>query len=134
VINIEDREYFDVLYQGWSKTTGAEDMFWMPEEDEGHYAGGPGTFNVYAVNEAEEKKFIASFEREEDSAFIVAAHGSISDLIRRLHMALDEADRLDVEKDEAICRVAQLELEADEFESIIGDLTEKLANMESGRV
>lgn len=127
MINIEDREYFDVLYQGWSKTTGAEDMFWMPERSD-------GVWHVYAVNEAEEKKFIASFEREEDAAFTLAAHGSISDLIRRLHMALDEADRLDVEKDEAICRVAQLELEADEFESIIGDLTEKLADMESGRV
>jgi hypothetical protein len=131
---MDDREYFDFYYQGWSKTTGASDMYWMPEEDTDHYAGGPGTWNVYAVNEAQEKKFIASFEREEDVSFIIAAHGSSPDLVRRLQDALDEADRLDIERDEAICRVAQLEMEADEFESIIGDLTEKLAEMESGRV
>jgi hypothetical protein len=127
---MDDQEFGDLIYQHWSRTTGSDDRYWMPVE----YEDKSGRFNIYAVGQDETRKLVASGLSDKDSDFITAIHGCLPDLVRRLGSAIDEADRLDVEKDEAICRVAQLELEADEFESIIGDLTEKLADMESGRV
>ncbi|AHJ88699.1 hypothetical protein PBI_RHYNO_41 [Mycobacterium phage RhynO] len=116
---MEDRDFFDLLYQHWSKTTGAQDTYWMVEEDTAHYDGGPGTFIVWAVGQEPSKdidavdgrKFIASFSREEDADFTTAMHGCLADLVRKLHMALDEADRADYDKDSRECRMAELELE-----------------------
>ncbi|AFL47857.1 hypothetical protein FLUX_41 [Mycobacterium phage Flux] len=108
---MEDRDFFDLLYQQWSKTTGAQDTYWMVEEDTEHYAGGPGTFLVLAVDKENERKFIASFEREEDADFIAGLHGCLADLVRKLHMALDEADNADYDRDSRECRIAELELE-----------------------
>lgn len=85
---MEDRDFFDTLYQGWSKTTGAEDSFWMPEDFDGR-------FGIVAVAQDEEQTQVATDLSEEDAAFITAVHGCFGDLTRRLHMALDEADRLD---------------------------------------
>ncbi|ASJ79555.1 hypothetical protein SEA_KALNOKY_45 [Mycobacterium phage Kalnoky] len=114
---MEDREFFDLLYQQWSKTTGAQDTYWMTEEDTEHYAGGPGTWNVFSVNKDGERKFIASFEREEDADFIAAMHGCLADLVRKLNDALDEADRADYDRDSRECRIAELELENAELRS-----------------
>ncbi|AFQ97348.1 hypothetical protein FGG47_gp55 [Mycobacterium phage Rebeuca] len=108
---MEDREFFDLIYQHWSKTTGAQDTYWMTEEDTEHYAFGPGTWNVFSVNKDDERKFIASFEREEDADFIAAMHGCMADLVRKLNDALDEADRADYDRDSRECRLAELELE-----------------------
>lgn len=114
---MDEREFLDKLYQLWSKTTGAEDRFWMPEEDKDYYVqgGGPGTFNIFAVGQDESRKDVASLLSDEDSDFITAIHGSFPDLYRRTLEAYDQADRLDVERDSQECRIAELEMEVSEL-------------------
>lgn len=107
---MDDRDFFDHLYQLWSKTTGAKDQFWMPVRHEGK-----SVFYIDAVNEKEEKKRIASYIADEDADFISAIHGCLPDLVRRLHAALDEAETADYSRDERECRIAELELENDEL-------------------
>lgn len=112
---MEDREFFDHLYQLWSKTTGAQDMYWMPEED-GQAFGKP-LFRLMAVGQEDEsRKHLASFLRDEDADFITAIHGCFPDLVRRLNSALDEADRADYDRDSRECRIAELESELMEWE------------------
>uniref|UniRef100_A0AAU8GQY8 Minor tail protein n=1 Tax=Mycobacterium phage BabyBack TaxID=3158877 RepID=A0AAU8GQY8_9CAUD len=90
----QDHEFFDTLYQQWSKTTMAEHGYWMPEEDESF----PGCFNLIAVHQSnDERKPLAAFMDEADAEFVAGLHGAVPDLIRRLHEAIDEA----VSKDEA---------------------------------
>jgi hypothetical protein len=113
---MEDREFFDHLYQLWSKTTGADGMFWMPERHEAKGRGPMGVFYIQAVNEQQETKRIASYLSDEDADFITAIHGCFADLVRRLHNALDEAERADYDKDSRECRIAELELELMEKE------------------
>ena len=110
---MEDRELFDHLYQLWSKTTGAQDMYWMPEKY-GQAFGKP-LFRLMAVGD-ESRKHLASFLGDEDADFITAIHGCLPDLVRRLHAALDEVDRADYDKDSRECRIAELELELMEKE------------------
>lgn len=130
MIEIEDHEFFDHMIQVFSKTTGSDDRYWMPEE----YGDNSGRYRIYAVGEDESRKLVASSVSDKDADFITSIHGCAVDLFRRLHVALDEADRLDYEKDGLVNRVAELELEADEFASIIRDLTEAISDLESGRV
>jgi len=107
---MEDREFFDHLYQLWSKTTGASDRYWMPVD-----LGGKNVFHIQAVAQDESVKRIASNLKDEDADFITAVHGCIPDLIRRLYAALDEADRLDYDRDSRECRIAELEIENQEI-------------------
>lgn len=100
---MDDRDFFDTLYQGWSKTTGAAECFWMPEEDR------EGALNVYAVDKDQNKFIVATDLDEPDAAFITALHGCFADLVRRLHAALDEADRLDLERDQLVLQLARCE-------------------------
>jgi hypothetical protein len=101
---MDDRSFADLLYQVWSKTTGAQATFWKPVE----------TINgvdIVAVNQQNEEKLIGSFLASEDADFITALHGCLGDLVRRLHDALDEADRADRDRDEREVRIADLELQ-----------------------
>lgn len=91
-------------------------------------------FNIYAVDQDGNRKLVASDLSDVDADFITGVHGCLPDLVRRLLAAVDEADRLDLELDNTLGRVLVLELEADEFSSIIGDLTEHISQLESGRV
>lgn len=112
---MEDRDFFDKLYQLWQSTTGAEDRFWMPEKNSDH----SGRWNIYAVGEDKSRKLLASGLTENDSDFITAMHGCLPDLWRRLHSALDEADRADYERDSRECRIAELEVAlAEELASV----------------
>jgi hypothetical protein len=110
---MEDREFFDELLVHHARTTGAEDRFWMPEE----YEDRSGRFYIYAVSVDTEgnqdRKLVASSVSDKDSDFITAVHGCLPDLVRRLHMALDEADRLDLRVDEQEKRIFDLEVEVD---------------------
>lgn len=121
MIDIEDRDFFDQLFQLWSKTTGAENKYWMPEEDESgaHYW-------ITAVGENGANNTIASLLSDEDADFITAVHGCLPDLVRRLHMALDEADRADYDRDERECRIFELELENQSLREELERLTEEI--------
>lgn len=98
---MDDRDFLDTLYQTWGKTTGAEDTYWIVEHDEGSLEDGLDPWGVWAVQESGERKFVGSFEKEEDADFTASMHGCLADLVRRLHSALDEADRLDEARDAA---------------------------------
>lgn len=89
----------------------------MPEE----YSDGSGRFNIYAVGQDDTRKLIASSLKDEDADFISGVHGCFADLCRRLHVALDEADNLDEERDQLVCRVADLEMQVDSLNYQLGD-------------
>lgn len=110
---MENTEFFDLLYQQWSKTTEASNGYWMPEEDESF----PGMFNIRAVvQDGKKKQFVTAFTNEADAEFITAMHGCLPDLIRQLREAEDEAGRLDFEVDILHGRIAALELELQQIE------------------
>ncbi len=102
---VDDREFFDTLMQLFMKTTFAEKRYWDYQGD------GEGGFDVNAVGEGDEREFVGYLDKEPDADFITALHGCFPDLYRRLHSALDEADRADRDKDERECRIAELEIE-----------------------
>lgn len=110
---MDDREFFDTLYQLWSKTSWAKNRYWSYESDS--EAG----YVVNAVDEDGTAAFVASFYKDEDADFITAIHGCLPDLVRRLHSALDEADSADYSRDSRECRIAELELELDELKSYL---------------
>lgn len=126
---MDDDSFFDELYAQWARTTGAESMFWMPEEDSDE----PLPWQLYAVSvdaEGEQsRKYIGSFQRDEDVHFIAGIHGAVADLIRRLHDAIDEADRLDREKDEQESRIAELEQEVDRLRDFNDLHAEKIVQL-----
>lgn len=119
---MEDGEFFDLLYSQWAKTTGAEDKYWMSEADDEE----PDFFNVYAVDHEQNKTPVAVGMSEADADFVSGVHGCLADLIRRLHTAIDEADRLDYRVDEQEGRIAELEMDASDYREIIADLGEQL--------
>lgn len=107
------REFLDELYQLWAKTTGAENMYWMPEDNELH------GLDIWAVNEEQVKSPVAAFVSDADSAFITAIHGALPDLVRRTHEALDEADRLDEQRDEQENEKANLMIKVLALEAVV---------------
>lgn len=105
MIDIEDAEFFDTLYAGWAKTTGAEDTYWQPEECE------DGSLSIHAVDQQDVRSIIATNVSEDDAAWITALHGCFADLTRRLHQAIDEAERFEIEKDQVISEMLEVALE-----------------------
>ena len=96
---MEDRDFFDHLHQLFSRTTGAENRYWRPLED---------ADRIVAVGEDGED-WVGAGVSVADMDWICAVHGCFPDLVRRLHVALDEADRLDRERDELVGRLVELE-------------------------
>ncbi|UJD21141.1 hypothetical protein SEA_SORORFAGO_44 [Mycobacterium phage SororFago] len=123
----EHKEFFDVLYQQWSLTTGAKDTYWMVEEDTEHFAFGPGNWIVWAFNpNTEDKTFIGAFDNEVDADFVAGLNGAVPDLIRHLGTALDENDRLDEARDAAENLAADNALENQGLREQIRELEERL--------
>lgn len=116
---MDDRDFFDELFQLWCKTTGAESRYWMPEE---HFDKS-GRFNVYAVGEDESRKLVASGVSEQDADWLTAMHGCLPDLWRRLHAALDEADTSDYARDARECRIYELESEVADLREVVENLS-----------
>jgi chromosome segregation ATPase len=125
---MNDDDFFDLLYQQFTKTTGAESRYWMPEP----FDESSGRNRIYAVAEDQSRKLIASGLKTEDADFITAIHGCLPDLIRKLQDSLDEAGRLDREKDELIGQVAELERGADEMAATIFSYAERIKGLEDG--
>lgn len=116
---IDDKEFFDVLYAGFTKTTRAEDAYWAVREDEYEYS--EHRFEIYATPQDGEETHVAWLNREEDADWIAALAGCFPDLVRRLHAALDEADRADREHDEREQEIGRLSLENQELKQEIAD-------------
>lgn len=124
---MDEREFLDLIYIGWKKTTKAENSYWMHEE----MVNNPEKFKVYAVTvnpetQEQTRDLVASFLSEEDAAFVTALHGSLPDIVRRCHEAFDEADRLDEEKDRLEGVVFELELESDAMSRELDKLLEDI--------
>ncbi|AXH48813.1 hypothetical protein SEA_STEAMY_38 [Mycobacterium phage Steamy] len=130
-LQAQEHEFFDVLYQQFSKTTEAETSYWMPQEDESF----PGTWTIWAVDMADthKKTPIASFLSSEDADFITGLHGAVPDLIRRLHEALDLADRKDTANDIAQGQLAEALLENNGLKDRLVDLEKQLDRAESNQ-
>ncbi|QNJ56987.1 hypothetical protein SEA_DELORIS_37 [Mycobacterium phage Deloris] len=119
----QDHEFFDILYQQWTKSTMAEHGYWMPEEDESF----PGSFNLIAVHQSkDERRPIAAFMDEADAEFVAGLHGAVPDLIRRLHEAIDEAVRKDEHNDIAQGQLADALLENEGLKAQILELERQL--------
>ncbi len=124
---MDDREFFDKLYQMWSKTTGAKDRYWDYQKDGKDYF-----FNINAVGEEGENKFVASVLLDEDADFITAIHGCFPDIIRTVLAAMDEADRADFDKDSRECRIAELESALAEAQAGLAELRADLEGLIAG--
>ncbi|AER48227.1 hypothetical protein SEA_KOKO_41 [Mycobacterium phage Koko] len=110
----QDHDFFDILYQQWSKTTLAEFGYWVVEEYNpwgtgNGYSG--ARWMVRAVEEGGKKLDVGLFENEANADFVAGIHGALPDLIRRLHEAIDEATRKDEENDRAQGMLAEALLE-----------------------
>ncbi|KRD08632.1 hypothetical protein ASE48_08715 [Mycobacterium sp. Root265] len=121
----DDHQFFDILYQQFALTTDAKDAYWGvgfdPDEhlqwqvfSEGHEKGS-------------ERKWIGSFNHEVDADFAAGMHGALPDLIRRLHDAVDEAERMDTARDQAEGVAAEAVLENMGLQSQITELEREIA-------
>lgn len=116
---MEDREFFDHLYKLWSLTSFYNNRFWDYQDNSF------GMFEIGAVSEDGDREEIGWCEDESDADFITAVHGCFPDLVRRLHDALDEADRADYERDSRECRIGELESEVADLKKIIEGLSKE---------
>jgi len=110
---MESHDFFDKLYQMWTRTTHAQDRYWDYQET------ADGDLDISAVGEGGEKLFVGYTASEPDADFITAMHGCFPDLYRCLNVALDEADRADLDRDSRECRIAELEMEVDALNASI---------------
>lgn len=117
---METPEFLDHLYQLWTKTTHASDRFWdfQPE--------GGGLHAINAVGEDGGSLPVAWGVYEADADWITALHGCFPDLYRVTNEALDEAARLDLERDSRECRIAELEAELRDAYLTIGHMKQRL--------
>lgn len=116
---MDDREFFDLLYQMWTKTTHAEDRYW-------DYQVYGDTFDINAVGpDPDNPVNVAALFSDADADWITAVHGCFPDLYRRLHEALDEADRLDSEMDEVQQQLMAAEMRVDELTQIVANLSKE---------
>ncbi|AXH67969.1 hypothetical protein SEA_SIBS6_44 [Mycobacterium phage Sibs6] len=113
--NMEFQEFCDRIYQVFSQTTGAEDRFWVVEK------GAHGVvFDIFAVGQDESRKYVGNFPNEADADFIASIHGALADMVRRSMEAVDDAARLELERDNLMGRVFDLELEIQGLKSELG--------------
>lgn len=116
---MEDREFFDLLYQMWTKTTHAQDRYWDYQE----YGD---TWDINAVGPGDDdSEAVAAVATEADADWITAVHGCFGDLYRRLLTALDEADALDAEMDEVQQQLMAAEMRVDELAQIVENLSKE---------
>lgn len=124
---IDDNSFFDLLFQQFTKTTNAETAYWMNEED-GQAFGNP-LFSIYAVGQDQEKVLVAKWMSEADADFVTAVAGCFPDLVRRLHAALDEADRADREHDEREVVIFNLALEVENVTRSLTDREQQIGRL-----
>lgn len=115
---MDDRDFFDHLYQMWTKTTWSESRYWDFSLD--HMTG---LYKIDAVGQDGGRGNVAYGLYEADADWITALHGCFPDLVRRLHAALDESDDADYRRDSRECRIAELEMELNEMKQIIQNLS-----------
>lgn len=109
---MDDRDFIDQIYQLWSKTTHADTGGWEIVRDDKTVL-----VDIESTDRDGWEQTISFGTYEYDAQFIVTVHTAFPELVRRLHDALDEADRADHESDSRECRIAELELEVAELKA-----------------
>jgi hypothetical protein len=115
---VDDHSFLDHIYSMWAKTSGGDDTFWIPEEDKDH----PGAWNIFAADKDDNRQMLGEFFTETDADFVCGLHGCVADLVRRMHAALDEADRADRERDEQEQNIYALAVENEELRQEVSQL------------
>ena len=110
---MDDKEFFDKLFQLFTKTTQAEDSYWMPEAQ----PDGSGRFYLWAVDKEQNRKRVAEGLKEADADWITALHGCFPDLIRYLLRVTDEAERLDMERDQLTNELVEMGNKLERYEA-----------------
>ncbi|QGH75379.1 hypothetical protein SEA_BLUEFALCON_34 [Mycobacterium phage Bluefalcon] len=125
---MENDEFFDYIYQQWSKTTGAENRFYTVEEvtfdTDNDYEK---TWDVVAVSETGDKQLVANFHSEQDADWFASVHGCFADLIRTLKDQADEIERLDERVDDQEHDIFNLVMSEKKSLEEIDKLTDELA-------
>lgn len=115
---MEDLDFFDMIYQGFTKTTHAEDAYWGFEPYEEAAEPGQNWGDIF-VQGADFRQTIAVDVEEADAAFITAVHGCFPDLHRALLQWHDEAETKDRERDNTEVKYAEL---VEDYEKVAADL------------
>jgi hypothetical protein len=111
-LTLDERDFFDHLYQLWSKTTHAKDGEWEIVDDGEHIL-----VDVESTDKEGWEQSICSALYKQDAEFIIAVHAGLPEIVRRALAAFDEADRADQERDSRECRIAELELQIMELKA-----------------
>lgn len=127
---MEDRDFFDLLYQEFAKTTGAEKTYWMSEQAKDEEGNELPWFVIWSVGDDDSRQLVADNLSEVDADFITAVHGCFPDLVRRMHDAVDEADRLDEERDNQEVRIADLIAEVRDLEDQLSEIQWRIDGLE----
>jgi hypothetical protein len=115
---MDTQEFLDTIYAQWSQTTGAEDLIWAPEEDKDYR----GRWNIIATSQDGDRQMLGEFWNKQDAVFVCGMHDCLSEIVRRMHSALDEADRADRERDEQEQSIFALAVENDELKQELSQL------------
>ncbi|KZM68871.1 hypothetical protein [Nocardia terpenica] len=107
---MDDQEFFDDLYRVWTQIDGEA---WLPEADDENEL-----WRVRVVDaEGRDVRDPIQFLTGAEAAFVSKIHGALPDIVRRYLAAQDEAERLDIERDNLVAEVMRLELELAEVEA-----------------
>ena len=117
---MQDDEFYDLLYQLWTNTTGSGDSYWKYDDE-----SDCERVVITSVSQTDETE-IAGYVRMADAEFITAVHGCIGDLIRKLRDLEDENARLDERVDIAEGEKMELLLELQQLEDELGSINDKL--------
>jgi hypothetical protein len=109
---MDERDFFDHLYQLWSKTTQAKDGAWEVIDDGEHIL-----VDVESTDKDGWEQTIGYGMYKQDAEFISQVHAALPEIVRQALAAFDEADRADHERDARECRIAELELEVMELKA-----------------
>lgn len=75
-----------------------------------------GCWDLWWSQDDAQRKPVAAFLNQENAEFIAVIHSALPALIRRFRAALDEAERLDTEKDTLTGQLAEAELALQSFQ------------------
>jgi len=97
---MDDEAFFAALLEAFKATTHAENSYWEPIKI-------GDSWNIYAVG-ADDRTLIAVALEKPDADFICAVHATTPDLVRRLTIAVAEAEKADEARDEREQLIAEL--------------------------
>jgi hypothetical protein len=120
---LDDQEFFDMLHQSWSKTTGAVQGDWEVEQ-----VG--NSWTILARDDSGAVVLADLILSQDDAQFIAVVHGVLPEIIEKYRETVAASDRFEEERDEQIQRVYRLELENQNMRGELEVLYEANAKLE----